>query len=458
MTTYARAWARLGLLSRRLDLAGIGDSDGDPAEDETPAEYEEAWYLKPSFVAETEEALQWLTAERGAQRFDLVGLCSGALWGYQAAMAHEHVAGVALLNPRFPGGSRSSGARAPLRLPRSRCRLNGTMTGAVKLEPVESFDAVRDELGPLAERSGNVFATPEWLETWWRHFGNGEPMVTVCRDGDTLVAVLPLYRVRIGPLRLVRFVGHGPGDQLGPVCAPADCPHAAEALRNVLAQTRFDAFLGEELPGSVDWGLPGRVLVRRGSPVIHLHGATWDEYLASRSSHFRGGVRRRERKLFREHDARFRLSDPDHLEADLDSLFALHSMRWRGFDSAFERARAFHFAFAAIARDCGWLRLWLLEIEGRAVAAWYGFRFGGSESFYQAGRDPAWAQYRVGSVLLAHAVRAACQDGMDEFRFLRGDEEYKYNFATGDEGLVTVAVPRGLRGEIVLRAASRLRR
>lgn len=55
----------------------------------------------------------------------------------------------------------------------------------------------------------------------------------------------------------------------------------------------------------------------------------------------------------------------------------------------------------------GWLRLWLLDVDGGPRAACYGFRFGGVECFYQSGRDPAWDSSSVGFLVLLHAVRAA---------------------------------------------------
>ena len=57
------------------------------------------------------------------------------------------------------------------------------------------------------------------------------------RDADGATAVvLPLYVNRTRPLRVLRFVGHGAADQLGPVCAPADRERVAAALRPLLAR------------------------------------------------------------------------------------------------------------------------------------------------------------------------------------------------------------------------------
>jgi len=47
------------------------------------------------------------------------------------------------------------------------------------------------------------------------------------------------------------------------------------------------------------------------------------------------------------------------------------------------------------------------------VAAWYGFRFAGIESYYQSGRDPDWDRHAVGAGILEHSIREAFADGME---------------------------------------------
>ena len=88
------------------------------------------------------------------------------------------------------------------------------------------------------------------------------------------------------------------------------------------------------------------------------------------------------------------------------------------------------------------------------MSAWYGFRYGGAESYYQAGRDPAWDGYSVGFVLLTHSIRAALEDGAREYRFLEGEETYKYRFTDEDLGLETVGVSRGALGGAALATIS----
>jgi CelD/BcsL family acetyltransferase involved in cellulose biosynthesis len=118
-----------------------------------------------------------------------------------------------------------------------------------------------------------------------------------------------------------------------------------------------------------------------------------------------------------------------------------------GASKARPRSEAFHREFAARAFERGWLRLWLLELEGRAVAAWYGFRFGDADWHYQSGRDPTWDRYSVGAVLLARTIRDSAESGVPRYLFLRGGEAYKRRFATGDSGLETLTLGEGSVGQ-----------
>jgi alpha-beta hydrolase superfamily lysophospholipase len=91
----ARRWAARGVPTLRIDLAAIGDSDGDAA-----ALVRVASLYVPEYVEQVRAALDML-GERGLpERFVLLGLCSGAYWSMHAALQDERVAGIVMLNPR----------------------------------------------------------------------------------------------------------------------------------------------------------------------------------------------------------------------------------------------------------------------------------------------------------------------------------------------------------------------
>jgi CelD/BcsL family acetyltransferase involved in cellulose biosynthesis len=335
------------------------------------------------------------------------------------------------------------------------------------VEPVEDLELLRDEWMTLGERTGNLFATWEWNSLWWREIG-GRPrlLAAACRDeAGALVGLLPAYvAVASGPVRVIRLLGHGQGDRLGPICLPADRPRVAAALRAAIRSRPWAGavLLAEQVAAEETWRamLGGRGLVRESSPVLDVTTRDWDEFLAGCSGSLRKQVRYQERRLAREHDLRFRLVDSrEALAPALDAMFALHGTRWGEAGApAFAGAQGFHRAFAALALERGWLRLWLLEVDGRAVAAWYGFRFAGADWHYQSGRDPAWDRYSVGAVLLAHTIRDCVQAGLPRYLFLRGNEAYKRRFATFDPGLETFAIGTGVVGRAGVAAADAVRR
>jgi hypothetical protein len=175
-----------------------------------------------------------------------------------------------------------------------------------QLEVLPNLAEARGEWTRLAELSGNVFSTWEWASTWWRHFGRGQLRLAGCRTGTgELAAILPLYQTGRRPLRTLRFIGHGPADQLGPIAASSQVGLAARGLGRLLGETEvgWDVFLGDDLFGEADWrSLAGvRTLFRTASPVLHIGGTDWADFLNSRTRSFREQARRQERRLARDY-------------------------------------------------------------------------------------------------------------------------------------------------------------
>jgi pimeloyl-ACP methyl ester carboxylesterase len=92
---FARAWAARGVTTLRLDLEGIGDATGDGQRYTDVSEL----YV-PEFVGQVQAALDALDVRLGARRFALLGLCSGAYWGFHSALTDARVRAAIMLNPR----------------------------------------------------------------------------------------------------------------------------------------------------------------------------------------------------------------------------------------------------------------------------------------------------------------------------------------------------------------------
>lgn len=328
--------------------------------------------------------------------------------------------------------------------------------GTFEVEPVLTAGVIRDpreltliedDWRRLAEQRGNAFVTPEWFHAWLAHQG-GPPacFAVVARDEEGAFAgILPL--VRSGRLlRKLRFAGSRYADLIELVAAPDQERRAAAAVaRALLSEQSSWHVLGlRHVDPAADWleafrgaadGVTFAVDRDDVLPAIEL-GGSWQAYLGTRSANLRSQLGRRRRTLERDHNARFRLvSDEAEVDSAMATLFRLHTARraTRGGSSlASADVQAAHTTFARSAAARGWLRLWLLEVDGAAVAAWYGWRLGSTTSYYSAGFDPAWAGSGVGLVLLARTIEHSAEEGCASYDLLLGNEPYKHRFATSE--------------------------
>jgi CelD/BcsL family acetyltransferase involved in cellulose biosynthesis len=129
------------------------------------------------------------------------------------------------------------------------------------------------------------------------------------------------------------------------------------------------------------------------------------------------------------------------VDSALATLFELHAARWGERSTIFAASRRGFFVEASkrlFAR--GALRLRLASVGGTEAGAMYCLRWAGGEWFYQSGWDPRFGPVGIGSALFAHSIRRAFADRLAAYRFLRGNEPYKWQWATADDPVVTIEV------------------
>ncbi len=317
---------------------------------------------------------------------------------------------------------------------------------------------LEDDWRRLAEAAGNPYLTPEWHSACRAREGARPVVVAVRSDDGALRGVLPLIRTGSGPFRRLRFPGDGLGDTYTMLVAPGDA--AAEVGRlagRALAASGvgWDAIALYYVDAGAPWlagfldGLGGAVALRRGEvvrPWVDLSAGDWAEYLATLKRKDRKETRRLERRAL-EAGASYRtLEEPGEVEDGMATLFRLHDMRWEdrgGSSLAGEEPRTVLSAFAAAAAARGWLRLWLLEIDGDRAAAELAWRIGERQLHYQSGFHPDRAALGVGIVLFAHALEDAMEAGVAEADLGMGESDYKRRYAQRERvASLLVAVPR----------------
>ncbi len=303
------------------------------------------------------------------------------------------------------------------------------------LSGAEVFDSTRrGEWEELVGRSSSAtpFQTYEWQSTWASHFlGGRKPRAIAIHEGQDLVAFYPLIRTR-GPWRTLRPMGVGPSDYLHPLVAD-EHEHSArgmiwDALLDMKDADLIDLHqIRSDKPLSLSHSHRGTPIDQATCLVLDLPD-TYDGFLGMLGKSLRYDVRKLDKSLFTTGKATVSMANPDDVDQAMEILFDQHKRRWRKRwqPGAFTtRAQKFHREWAAAAVRRGWLRVGVLRLDGNAIGAIYGMSLGNTTYFYQAGFDPEFSSVSPGTLLVAHTVREAIEEGKQRFDFMRGDEGYK---------------------------------
>lgn len=315
----------------------------------------------------------------------------------------------------------------------------------------------------------DIFVSPIWIMLWYETVMNGKDrpaVVWVNAPDGRLAGVLPLVRRRryfgLVPYTLYESAGDSVvcGDHLGLVVSPSDFAYVYDAVREwLLAQAadgalmrlvaldeqgRFTTSLRRDVE---KYAARWRYVVPQVAPRLSLPGS-YEAYEQLLNSKRRKLVRRNWRHLERDHGATVCCNDAAApLGSVLDEWFALHDRLWasRRRHTALEndRLREFLQRFCQEAARRGWLRLHQIRVNGRLTAGTIVFHWKDRAYYYQSAWNPEFADYGIGELVVTQSIRAAIDEGLAIFDFLRGAERYKFRLRAQPHALVGLEFARG---------------
>ena len=294
----------------------------------------------------------------------------------------------------------------------------------------------------------SVFLTPEWQETWWTEFGEASELqiITIGPD-ESPIGIAPLI-LRDGCLTFLGatdlFDYHDfittdatfyelffqkledkPWRSLDLASIPnwsptfLGLPKAARARGYLVETQQEDVVPGIPLPNS------------------------WDEYLTSLRKKDRHELRRKLRRLDSAGDVRVRLATASTLAEDIEifhAVMAESKEEKREFLSP--GRKAFFASMTRAMHDAGYLRLFMLELDGEPTAAVIAFDYAGRRLLYNSGYRQDYAPLAVGLMLKALTIKDSIERGLSYFDLLRGDEPYKYHLGAVDSTIHRIVVRR----------------
>jgi len=300
----------------------------------------------------------------------------------------------------------------------------------------------------------SVFFTPQWQETWWRHFGTTRQLhlLTVRSREGTLQGLAPLMSSNgiDGPPRLELLGDLELCDYLDVLMVPAQEREVGRAVVEYLVGHGSDELelclqnLGQHSSTPevfhdylINRGLTVEVEQIETCPTVVLP-PDWEAYLAT----LRGKDRHELRRKLRRAEAAARLeyrvtSAAAQLAEDVDTFVALHRMSQQDAKQGFmtPEKEAFLRDMAQQLWPQGWLDLAFLYADGEPIATLCCFAYGPTYAAYNSGYHPAYAELSAGIVLFAERLRTAMARGFTAFDFMRGNESYKYRFGAMDRPL-----------------------
>ena len=312
----------------------------------------------------------------------------------------------------------------------------------------QSFDFLSPDYAELFDRSAaTAFQHPVWLHSLYTRLApvaGAAPLVVVARHRATraLAMVLPLLRIRRGPIRTVEFADLRVSDYLAPVCSPdvfsqllADSGACAEIQRLVRP---FDLLRMTKLP---DARLPIETLLaasRRESMDTHAYATVLDAPFEQwRASAIDRSYQKELAKKYRQLQKKGALSFSccDDSASVLEALEVMKKFRGPRFQAQgdgdlLQRSEYFGFYADVAIRGLGsFVRLYAMKMDGEVIAAVLGLCHRGSfliimSAFASAG----YKSQSLGALMFEQVARDCIERGDQMLDFTIGDEPYKKLF------------------------------
>lgn len=328
----------------------------------------------------------------------------------------------------------------------------------------EIFERLRGGWDDLFSNSSlGPFLSWGWMNSWFENFGDGfAPMVFTARRDGELIGILAMVRSSksILGVKVERLVmmgsGFGGADYLDVIARDedkADCTTAFIRFVRGISDVHLIE-LSDLAEDSETCSLIRKEVRAHGTRLTELEAAIcpqidlsagWENVLdqSKRKTNFQRRLKSMQRNLGSEFRS---VTASSEIEGAFERFNELHSKRWAASGGSelngHPRLESFHRQAVAALAIAGLIRFDELWIDGRCCASIYGLDDGRTFYYYNAGYDPALKHLSVGLVLLGLSIRAAVERGNSTYDLLRGDEGYKFDWATGSRKLTTFRLSR----------------
>lgn len=304
----------------------------------------------------------------------------------------------------------------------------------------------------LELRDDFISTSPQWFNTWLKHFGG--PHSRLWQDnaggGNAAIAV-QRERLRIGPFALsagrAAANSHTPRfDALGNL----ESAHSLERLMRELGVSMlifpYLSARSQLLRAVCESGLAHQVEFCEAAPYTDCRG-NWNDYWQGRGKS-RTEWGRRERRLMDDQHARcVLLTQWQEIEPVFEQILAIEASGWKGQEGSAivqsPQTLEFYKEMARFWSESGALRLFVLYVGEQAIAFELNAEHRGVLNCIKHGYEEALAKQGPGQVLRIQVLKwAFSRESVQVFDMYGPQTEAKMKWATGTETLHTLRVFR----------------
>ena len=319
-----------------------------------------------------------------------------------------------------------------------------TAFGQLRMEVIQDIEAVPSNvIVAWKQMTDNPMANPQWLLTWWKHYGSSSDQLQLVMffDDKELVSIAPLYLDNGSDFKLLGS-GKVCSDHSELLIGDTDSVERAAPLL-------LDWLLGDESPAwrclhleAIDsfsqtaqitksWNERLSVWNGAGESICSIDlPEDWEQYLKSLSKNHRKRVRRWTRQHLDSEQVEVRSTASGwNMEEAYECLIRLHNLRRSELPEkgAFEceRFQSFHReAFVGLAEQDR-AEISAIFVDDRPVAVEYELCNDETSFAYQSGVDTSSELSSPGSVSVLTRLQSAVVSGKNTFDLMRGNEDYK---------------------------------
>ena len=288
-----------------------------------------------------------------------------------------------------------------------------------------------------------------YLKNWWEHRGGGEwpqdaELFLLSFNKDSLAVIAPFFRVNEEGISSLYLLGAVEISDYLDLIGPEEI--IGEMALDFLQFLEKDAYKGiekvilvnvpetspslpalEEAAKKSGWEIQSERA--SSTPSVDLP-ESWEDYLNLLEEKDAQEIRRKESKLAEDAQSVELVftEQKSRLGQDFETFLELMAMDRRKEKFLAGSMRDQQRATANWSFETGILQLSFLEINGEKASGYFCFDDGGTVYVYNSGFDPKFSMYSPGWVHLTRLIRHCIEAGRQVFDFMRGDEEYKYQF------------------------------